>query len=306
MDVFDLHGVTIALQILVVDLLLGADNALLIGLASRALSPRDRKRAVALGVVGAVVLRLLMIVIATTLLTLPLVKLIGAVLLMIIALNLAENGSDGQEASDDKSGNLSRLWAAAALIVVADAVMSIDNVVALAAIAQGDYVWLLIGVALSLPMLGYGGLVVAQALHRAPGLVAFGAALLGWIAGGMAVSDALWAHWTQTSAPGLATFAPILGAAFVFLHGRLVARSAPAPERAIRPPAVRPARAAAPTSTVSPARRAAAAAAAIDLRQRAEPNAAPSVETRVMLVGMVLLALIGGSLLVFASYYGGY
>jgi len=295
MDGFSLHGLTIALQILLVDLMLGADNALLIGLASRSLPPADRKRAAALGVGGAIVLRLLMTMVATSLMGLPLVKLIGAVVIMIIALNLAGAGDVGLEALETAQTRPSRLWTAAAVIVVADAVMSIDNVVALAAIAQGAYVWLLIGVGLSLPMLGYGGLVVAEALAGAPGLVALGAALLGWIAGGMAVSDPLWAHWAETGAPGLAALAPGLGAGFVYLHGVLVERPARTSARPLRPPVVRPARAPAPPK---PAPIPAASA-------QPQPEAATGLETRVMLVGVLLLALVAGGFLVWASYLGG-
>jgi len=292
---YGLHGLTIALQILFVDLMLGADNALLIGLASRSLPPADRKRAAALGVAGAVVLRLIMTMAATTLLALPLVKLIGAVVLMIIALNLAGADDAGLEALETARTRPARLWTAAAVIVLADAVMSIDNVVALAAIAQGDYVWLLIGVGLSLPLLGYGGLVVAQALAAAPGLVAAGAALLGWIAGGIAISDPLWAHWAETSAPGLAALAPGLGAAFVYLHGLLVERPARA---TARPVVAHPARAIAPPQPDP-------IPAAAGVLAQPEPETPSSLETRVMLAGVLLLALVAGGFLVWASYVGG-
>ena len=295
MDGFSLHGLTIPLQIGLVDLMLGADNALLIGLASRSLAPADRKRAAALGVAGAIGLRLLMTMAATTLLAAPLVKAIGAVVLLVIALNLAGADDAGLEALESAPSRPSGLWSAAAVIVFADAVMSLDNVVALAAIAQGDYLWLLIGVGLSLPMLGYGGLVVADALAGAPGLVALGAALLGWIAGGMAVSDPLWAHWADTSAPGLVALAPGLGAAFVYLHGLLVEK--PARTTARPAPVVRPARAPAPIPAAPAPIPAATAALA--------PEAATRLETRVMLTGVLLLALVAGGFLVWASYVGG-
>jgi YjbE family integral membrane protein len=210
------------LQILFVDLLLGADNALAIGLACRALPAPRRKRAMAIGVVVAMALRLVMTLIASSLFSLPLVKAMAALVLGIIALNLADDDVSDFDASGDPDGK--RLWVAVATIVAADTAMSIDNVVAVAAIAQGSLVWLLIGVALSLPMLGYGGLLAAQWLHKAPGLVGLGAAMLGWIAGEMAVSDALWSGWIGLNAPALAAFAPALGAGFVFLYGRLPPR----------------------------------------------------------------------------------
>ncbi len=305
---FSLYGLTTPLQILLVDLLLGADNVLLIGLACRALPPADRKRATAFGVAGAILLRLPLTIVASALLTLPLVKLIGAIVLMLIALNLANDESASLEISDTANGEPSRLWTAAAIIVVADAAMSLDNVVALAAIAQGSFLWLMIGVALSLPMLGYGGLVVAQLMRRAPGLVAFGAALLGWIAGGMAVSDALWARWAETNAPGLTALAPLFGAAFVYLHGLIVPRRAAAPRRARpRAPAIaRPASSAAPPPRASQTPRPESTSDFGPAARGAEPTAAArGLEDRVMLVSMLLLALVAGGFLVFASFYGG-
>ena len=294
MDLFSFQALATPLQILLVDLLLGADNALLIGLASRTLPPKQRGRAVVLGIAGAVVLRLAMTLVASSLLAWPLVKLAGALVLTIIALNLADDAPDEAEAFDGGDG--SRLWQAAAVIVVADSVMSLDNVVALAAIAQGNVLWLLIGVGLSLPMLGYGGLVVAETLHRAPGLAAFGAALLGWIAGGMAVSDPLWAQAIEANAPGLAALAPALGAAFVYLHGRWIPRPARAPAQKVRaalPLPPRPAPAAALSTPAPPS-----------APPRA-PHELSKAEGRVMLVGILLLALFAGGFLALAAYLGG-
>ena len=216
----------IPLQILFVDLLLGADNALVIALACRALPPRQVNEAAAIGVAGAIVLRLLLAVIATSLLTLPLVKIVGAIALIFIALNLASGRALGPDMVDEAPTTRS-LLSAAAVIVVADAAMSVDNVVALAAIAAGNFWWLAIGVALSLPVLGFGGVMLSRLLRHAHGLVEFGAALLGWIAGGMALTDPLVFPWADVNAPGLVQLAPALGAAFVLLYGRLVAREAP-------------------------------------------------------------------------------
>lgn len=220
---FSLHDLAAPSQIVLVDLLLGADNAMMIGLAARSLAPEQRKRATIIGVAAAVVLRLVLSVVSTSLLGLPFVKLIGAVVLTFIAVTLSE---EDDAAKDGKAGSASpkALWAAAGAIVVADVAMSVDNVIALAAIANGSYVWLFVGVALSVPMLGYGGLLAAEWLRRMPGLVAFGAAMLGWVAGEMAVSDAWYAAWVESRAPYLTMLAPALAAAFVFLYGWLGAR----------------------------------------------------------------------------------
>ncbi len=181
----------IPVQIFFVDLLLGADNALLIALACRSLGPEETRRAILLGTSGAIVLRLVLTVLASSLLALPLVKLVGAWVLIVIALNVtAQRGSHDDV---DRSPSLARgdLWSAATVIVVADSAMSLDNVVALAAIARGNFWLLAVGVAFSIPVLAYGGLILSTLLRNAPGLIAIGAALLGWIAGDMAVSDPL-------------------------------------------------------------------------------------------------------------------
>ncbi len=210
----------IPVQIFVVDLLLGADNALLIAVACRGLSPADARRAAFIGSGGAIALRLALTMVATSLLTVPLVKLVGAWALIVIALNVAD-GNTRREPERLPGAARADLWAAAMGIVVADAAMSIDNVVALAAIARGNFWLLAAGVALSIPVLAYGGLILSSVLRRAPWLVTLGAALLGWIAGSMAVSDPLIGEWVSRNAPGLAAIAPVLGAAFVFFNGRL-------------------------------------------------------------------------------------
>ena len=151
----------VPLQILFVDLLLGADNALVIALACRSLPPRQVNQAAAIGVGAAQsYCRLLLAVVATSLLTLPLVKIVGAVALIFIALNLASGRALGPDMADERPATRN-LVSAAAVIVIADAAMSVDNIVALAAIAAGNFWWLAIGVALSLPVLGFGGVMLS-------------------------------------------------------------------------------------------------------------------------------------------------
>ena len=223
MDFGDLSAWTLVpLQILFVDLLLGADNALVIALACRRLPPQEMRRAATIGVAGAVVIRIVLALVASALLSLPFVKLIGAAVLIVIALNLV--GGDELEDPGYSARPGGNLWSAAAIILIADTTMSLDNVVALAAIAQGNILWLAAGVALSLPIIAYGGVMLATLLKRAPWLIEFGAALLGWIALQMATTDALFGNWLDVNAPALNAFAPALGAAFVYLYGRLIVR----------------------------------------------------------------------------------
>ena len=215
----DLSGgadwLVIPLQIIVVDLLLGADNALLIAVACNGLSRAEARRAALIGSGGAIVLRLILATIATSLLSVPLVKLIGAWALVVIALNVAADAEHGLPASDQRSARRD-LWAAATAIIVADAAMSLDNVVALAAIARGNFWLLAAGVVVSIPVLAYGGVILAAVLRAAPWLVRIGATLLGWIAGEMAATDPLIGGWIAVNAPALAAIAPALGAIFVF------------------------------------------------------------------------------------------
>jgi YjbE family integral membrane protein len=282
------------LQILIVDLLLGADNALVIALVCRLLAPEDVRRATTIGVAGAIVFRLGMTVVATSLLAIPLVKIVAALALTAIAMNISGSGLDAP-APMRRRGAPSNLWSAAAVIVVADAAMSIDNVVALAAIAHGNFWLLLVGVALSLPILGYGGILLHNLLGRAPGLVAFGAALLGWIAGDMAISDPAVAPWANANAPGLVAIAPALGAAFVWLHGLFTVKEA-SPVKAPELPAPPAPIAFKPTIPTAPPRTPRA-----DPGPRAEPRAG-----RAMIVGALVLAIAAGAFIVMVSYLDSY
>jgi YjbE family integral membrane protein len=292
MDLGNGSGLFVPLQILIVDLLLGADNALVIALACRLLAPEDVRRAATIGIAGAIVFRLVMTVVATSLLAIPLVKIIAALALTIIAMNI----SGGLDAPPPirRRGAPPDLWSAAAVIVVADAAMSIDNVVALAAIARGNFWLLAIGVMLSLPILGYGGMLLHNLLIRAPGLVALGAAVLGWIAGEMAISDPAVAPWANANAPGLVAIAPALGAVFVWLHGLVTAKGAspvtipesPAPPT---PSAFKPM---VPTPLLTPL---------ADPGPRAAPRA-----RRVMIIGLLVLAIAVGAFIATAAYLDSY
>jgi len=286
----------VPLQILIVDLLLGADNALVIALACRSLAPEDVRRAATFGIAGAIVFRLVMTVVATSLLAIPLVKIVAALALITIAMNISGGGGLDAPAPIRRRRAASDLWSAAAVIVVADAAMSIDNVVALAAIARGNFWLLAIGVALSLPILGYGGMLLHNLLSRAPGLVAFGAALLGWIAGGMAISDPAIAPWANLNAPGLVAIAPALGAAFVWLHGRLGAKEASQRQTGERAGQIA---AVASNSTIPPP------PAGTSPKPRAEAHAG-GANGRVVIVGLLVLAIIAGAFLVVVAYLDSY
>jgi YjbE family integral membrane protein len=301
------------LQVFFVDLLLGADNAIVIALACRRLPPQDARRAVAVGAGGAIVLRLAMVLFANALLGVPLVKLVGAWTLVVIALNVRAH-RQGAVDMVESSGSASDFLSAAAVIMVADAAMSLDNVVALAAIAQGNYWLLAIGVLMSIPIIAYGAVILSRIIGRAPEILTVGAAFLGWIAGGMAVSDPLVAGWVQANAPGLGAFAPALVALFVLAAGKgpepgAARARAPAPQRAaVRSPSPRP-----PPAPVPPPMPAPPAAAPPMLEDEPAPAFAmdsPAVpaaegwsEERVVVAGFVLLAFLAGLIIFIASFF---
>jgi YjbE family integral membrane protein len=310
----------IPLQIFVVDLLLGADNALLIAIACNGLSREDARRAATIGACGAIVLRLLLAAIAASLLAVPLVKLIGAWALIVIALNVS---ADSRQILPTREAGAARrdLWAAATAIVIADAAMSLDNVVALAAIARGNFWLLAAGVVLSIPVLAYGGLVLAAALRAAPWLVRLSAALLGWIAGDMAATDPLIGGWIAVNAPALAAIAPALGAVFVFFADPSARPPAPALSTAARPalPPLPPKPAAPPPPPPRPRPKLVAAGAASAQGAAAEPTAprpepgepearvergrvAMSPEDRFAVIGVLVFTLIAGIVLMLVSY----
>ena len=255
-----------------------------------ALGPEDARKAILLGAGGAIVLRLVLTVAGGSLLAVPLVKLVGAWLLIVIALNVtAEHGSNGDE---DALPSLARgdLWSAATVIIVADAAMSLDNVVALAAIARGNFWLLAAGVVLSIPVLAYGGLVLSPLLTRrsVAGRARRGAARLDRRRhGGLRPLVAGWA----VNAPCLVAIAPALGAVFVFFGWWAPGR--PAPRSIARPapkPAVKPA---APAALAPASARPSAAALA---RAGASARRA-SPEDRFAVVGVLILALIAGLVL---------
>jgi YjbE family integral membrane protein len=209
------------LQICLIDLLLSGDNAILIAMACRSLAPDLRRKAVFAGTGAAVLFRVLMTFAATLALRAPYLKLIGAVLLLLIAIELLASPEETHRHKLQRNAG-DGMFRALLLIVVADAVMSLDNVVAVAAAAQDNLWYLILGLALSVPILVFSSLVVVRLLESYPMLVEGGAALLGWIAGKTAVSDPAIAASLQAQSFGLVALAPLLGAVYVLVQGRIL------------------------------------------------------------------------------------
>jgi YjbE family integral membrane protein len=215
----------VPLQILFVNLLLSADNALVIAMACRGLPAEDIQRVTFFGILGAIALRLAMGSVALVLLRTPFLQLIagGVLLLIAVRLTLVRDDDETRTALQGDPSNadaprqrggaafLNAVWA----IIVADAAMSLDNVIAIAAIAQGSLVFIALGLAMSIPMLVWGSALIRQVLDNNGFFVLLSGMFLGWIAGGIAVSDPTIAPSIQANAPALPFVVPLAGAVFV-------------------------------------------------------------------------------------------
>ncbi|NEU10941.1 TerC family protein [Methylobacterium sp. BTF04] len=185
MDLLNPHFLVSVLEIVWIDLLLSGDNAVVIAMACRAL-PEDRRRiGIMLGAATAVALRIVFALVVSSLLAVPFLRVVGGLLLVWIAVKLAV-GEDEEAPVVDGSRSL---WKAVRTIAIADAVMSLDNVVAIAAAAKGHASLFVFGLLLSIPLIVMGAALVTALLKRFPLIVWAGAALLGWIAGEMIVTD---------------------------------------------------------------------------------------------------------------------
>lgn len=177
-------------QIILIDILLGGDNAVVIALACRNLPAKQRMQGILWGTAGAIILRVVLIAFALTLLNIPFLKIVGGALLLWIGIKLMVPEDDGH-------GNIqggASIMAAIKTIIVADFVMSLDNVIAIAGAAQNAHAdhqigLVVFGLVVSVPIIIWGSTLVLKLIDRFPLVVMFGAALLGWIAGGMLVTD---------------------------------------------------------------------------------------------------------------------
>jgi YjbE family integral membrane protein len=213
------------LQIIWINILLSGDNAVVIAMACRSLSDNARKWGMILGAGVAVVLRIAFTGIVTTLMAIPYLKVAGALALLYIAVDLV------RPKHEDESNVASHenLWRAMITIAVADVVMSLDNVIAIAAVAKGSWVLLTIGLAISIPLIIAGSALIMMVLDRMPLLVWAGAALLGWIAGELVMSDiAVTSRIGDAAAHSYEMASAGAGAIIVLAIGWLLTRKRPA------------------------------------------------------------------------------
>ena len=216
-----------------VNLLLSGDNAVVIALAARSLPERQQKLAVFWGSAAAVIMRVILTVFAVALLTLPWLKIIGGVLLLWIGAKLLVPDEGGEEIESGRN-----LWGAIKTILVADLVMSLDNVIAVAAAADAaaptpdletmKYALLILGLAISIPIVIFGSVMMLKVMERFPVIITLGAGLLGWIAGDIMVTDPAIAGWVKANAALLHEWkvAPGAGAVLVVVLGKFLGRRA--------------------------------------------------------------------------------
>ncbi|HXV22678.1 MAG TPA: TerC family protein [Alphaproteobacteria bacterium] len=216
------HAFWVALlQIIWINILLSGDNAVVIALACRSLPERQRRWGIILGTLPAIVLRIIFAIFIAYLLAVPYLKLAGGFLLFWIAVKMIlpeEHDGHGVD-----GGSAANLWTAVRTIVIADAVMSLDNVIAIAAAAKGSTTLLVIGLAISMPLVIIGSALILKILNRLPILIWAGGALLGYIAGEVMVTDPA-VEGAIRGAQWLHSTAPLAGAALAVLVAMTISR----------------------------------------------------------------------------------
>ena len=219
------------LKIIGVNVILSGDNAVVIALAARSLPAKQQTQAVIWGSLAAIVMRVILTIFAVALLTLPWLKLVGSLLLFWIGIKLLVPEEDDEEieASD-------QLLAAIKTILVADLVMSLDNVIAVAAAAGGSVILLVLGLAISIPLVIFGATLLIKLMERFPVIITIGAGLIGWVAGEMLVADSALEGWftglgvqyveghPKVGGFSLEILAGIVGIVIVVAAGTLLAR----------------------------------------------------------------------------------
>lgn len=207
------------LQIIGVNIVLSGDNAVVIALAARSLPPLQQKKAVFWGSAAAILMRIVLTIFAVTLLTLPYLKLVGAGLLIWIGIQLLLPEDDNEHIASS-----SHLMTAIKTILLADLVMSLDNVLGVAAAAKGSMPLLIVGLAISIPLVIFGAQMLLKIMERFPIIITIGGGLLGWVAGEMAISDPAVKVWVDTNLPILHTIGPLTGLAIVLLVGKILGK----------------------------------------------------------------------------------
>jgi YjbE family integral membrane protein len=206
------------LQIIFIDIILSGDNAVVIALACRSLPPQHQRVGGILGAGAAVTLRLIFAIFIIYLLDIPYLKIFGGLLLFWVGYKLMMPQDDGE---DVHAG--ANLFQAVKIIVIADAVMSLDNVIAVAAAAKGSVVLLVLGLLISIPLVVFGATLLLKMIDRMPWIVPGGAALIGYIGAEIVLKDPVWQDWIDANAAWTHLVLPLFGAVLIVIVGRVIA-----------------------------------------------------------------------------------
>ena len=205
------------LQICLINVVLSGDNAVVIALACRSLPPQQAKRAYMVGAIGIIVIMTGLTTAASYLLDIPYVSMIGSVLLIWIAIKLL--------VSDDENDDLessAHFWEAVKIIIIADIVMELDNVLDMAAVAKGKTWMLFVGLLMTVPLILFGSSLIMRLMERFPIVITLGALLLGYVSGEMIIKDPVLAEYIATNIPNANIIFPIIGASIVIGSGKFI------------------------------------------------------------------------------------
>ena len=207
-------------SIVLANIVLSGDNAVVIAMAARTLKPEQRGKAIFWGSAAAIVMRILLTIVAIQLLSLPYLKIVGAILLVYIGVDLLS----AEEEEDGKGKEINSLGVAIRTILIADLVMSLDNVLAVAAAAKGDLPLLVLGLLVSIPLIVFGATLLTKVMERFPIIITIGAALLGFLAGEMLLTDPAITTHLGAASEQTVTFGGVLGAVLVVALGTYLTR----------------------------------------------------------------------------------
>ncbi|MEP6966033.1 MAG: TerC family protein [Polaromonas sp.] len=210
-------------SIVLANIVLSGDNAVVIAMAARTLKPGQRGKAIFWGSAAAIVMRILLTIVAIQLLSLPYLKIVGAILLVYIGVDLLS----AEEEEDGHGKEINSLGAAIRTILIADLVMSLDNVLAVAAAAKGDLPLLVLGLLVSIPLIVFGATLLTKVMERFPIIITIGAALLGFLAGEMLLTDPAVTTHLGTVSEQTVTFGGAIGAVLVVALGTYLTKRQP-------------------------------------------------------------------------------
>lgn len=201
--------------IMLANIVLSGDNAVVIAMAARSLKPEQQGKAIFWGSAAAIIMRIILTLVAIQLLAMPYLKIVGAILLVYIGVDLLSGGGD----EEGEGKEIASLGAAIRTILIADLVMSLDNVLAVAAAAKGNVPLLVLGLVVSIPLIIFGSTLLMKIMERFPIIITLGAALLGFLAGEMLLTDPAFIGWFGKMGEQTILFAGVIGAAIVVTLG---------------------------------------------------------------------------------------